>query len=83
MHTNLYCIHYYIHIRGFNHMLCVEGPVTRKVHICSHPSFVKGCIDACKLMQYNNKFNNKIDSGDSGVAQNCNSGRRAAAANII
>ena len=39
-------------------MICVEGPVTRKVHICSHPLFVKGCIDACKLMQYTNTTNN-------------------------
>jgi hypothetical protein len=50
-------------------MICVEGPVTRKVHICSHPSFVKGCIDACKLMQFNNTTTNSRNNMNNNYGQ--------------
>jgi len=37
---------------GFSRMACVEGPTTRRVHVCSHPSFVKGRPSACRNMKF-------------------------------
>ncbi|VEU34711.1 unnamed protein product [Pseudo-nitzschia multistriata] len=36
---------------GFSHVMCVEGPTTRTVHICSHPNFIKGNPQACNRLR--------------------------------
>jgi len=37
---------------GFTDMQCVEGPPMRRIHICSHPSFVRGQTNACRKMRF-------------------------------
>lgn len=37
---------------GFSRMPCVEGPTTRRVHVCSHPFFVKGLPSLCRNMRF-------------------------------
>lgn len=40
------------HYRGFTDMPCVEGPVTRKIHVCSHPKFHRRQPSACRAMRF-------------------------------
>jgi len=37
---------------GFTDMPCVEGPTTRRIHVCSHPSFIRDQPSACRTMRF-------------------------------
>mmetsp|Transcript_17727 Transcript_17727/g.17895 ORF Transcript_17727/g.17895 Transcript_17727/m.17895 type:complete len:351 (-) Transcript_17727:246-1298(-) len=41
-----------LNLWGFDHMLGVEGPVTRKVHTCSHPLFRRENHELCKSIKF-------------------------------
>lgn len=37
---------------GFTDVACVEGPPIRRVHICSHPKFLRDDPSACRRIKY-------------------------------
>lgn len=41
-----------LYLWGFSQMMCVEGPTTRMVHVCSHPFFIKGKPRDCIRMRF-------------------------------
>mmetsp|Transcript_8997 Transcript_8997/g.18871 ORF Transcript_8997/g.18871 Transcript_8997/m.18871 type:complete len:232 (-) Transcript_8997:276-971(-) len=41
---------------GFTDMVCIEGPTTRRVHVCSHPMFVRGNPSSCRHMRFRVDF---------------------------